>query len=47
MANTKTLCLQDVDTEEAILGLALMKKDEVLDLIVDRLTENDFTMAEN
>lgn len=47
MANTKTLCLQDVDTEEAILGLALMKKDEVLDLIVERLTENDFTMAEN
>lgn len=38
--------LQDIDTEEAILGLMMIKGD-VVDVIMEKLSEDDFTQAEN
>ena len=47
MSNENNLRLQDTDTEEAILGLMMIKGTELADIVMERLTEDDFTMPEN
>lgn len=47
MGENQTVRMQDTDTEEAILGILLLKHGESADIVMEELSEGDFTVSEN